>query len=367
MISESISCTTLTPVHIGSGTELQPNFEYLYFKDQSKIAVIDPEKVFSIVGDNNLHFWINKVEKRESLLSFLIKLKSDLKIEDISSIEIKSRGTLDKPIKTLLRSKALGVPLVPGSSIKGAIRTAIFAHLVLGNHRLVKDHEKLGKQNRRGVFVWSDEKLEKIFFGDNPNVDIFRILRIFDYHFEDRTETCIIRSVNKYRDGYRIKDDLTQVVEVIPPGKVATTRLSINDMLTKRGKQVFNDNLQIISQIDRLFDTINKHTLRLVEDEIDYWDYQQNNPECIGDYVDVMKQIKAYVESCSSKECVLRLGWGSGYRFITGDWHGEMTDSDYDSLVRTIRPRHPVEIIFPKTMRLADEGIPLGFVKLSIQ
>lgn len=358
---------TLTPLHVGTGVEWQPKFEYLYFKEAGVVAILDPEKVLRILGEDNLHQWISCIEQQESLLSLLKRRKPDLAPEDIAALLIRSSGTLDKAVKSLIRSEAMGAPLLPGSSLKGAIRTAVFAYLLLNNHKLAKRQENLGRKTRRGI-QWNDDTLEKKFFGTNPNKDIFRIFRPSDAHFSVQTQTCIVKSVNKYGDEFRIKESLTQIVEAIPPGATASLRILIDKLVLelKKGRNLFNDNIKIVSDGKKLFSTVNQHTLRLVEDEIEYWVESADNPECIGSYVDEMIEIRNEIKSCSETECVLRVGWGSGFRFMTGDWHGEMNDSDYDLLVKSLRPRHPVDLIFPKTMRIVDGGTPLGFVKLSL-
>ena len=74
-------------------------------------------------------------------------------------------------------------------------------------------------------------------------------------------------------------------------------------------------------------------------------------------------------QSCEAeKECVLRIGHGSGWRFITGAWT-ENLDYFYSVVVPVSRPKNfkYEQFDFPKTRRVDDECELLGFVKLSIQ
>ena len=50
----TVQIETLSPVHVGSGVELQSNFEYLYFADENCLVVIDDAKVLDILGEDNL-------------------------------------------------------------------------------------------------------------------------------------------------------------------------------------------------------------------------------------------------------------------------------------------------------------------------
>ena len=66
--------------------------------------------------------------------------------------------------------------------------------------------------------------------------------------------------------------------------------------------------------------------------------------------------------------CILRLGWGTGFRNMTGDWQEDMmTDKDLDALIKELRPKHDINLTYPKTRRMASDGTPLGFIQLTQQ
>jgi len=51
---------------------------------------------------------------------------------------------------------------------------------------------------------------------------------------------------------------------------------------------------------------------------------------------------------------------------MTGDWQEDKLSLKlYDKLLREIRRTHPVEIPYPKTRRLTEQGLPFGFVEIS--
>lgn len=359
----NIKIQTLTPVHIGDGSELQGKFEYLHFTNEHKIAVIDAEKVLDILGEENIGHWVACIEKGEPLLPVLQKRKANLKADDVALRTIPlSIATKEKPIRSQIYS-GNGQALLPGSSIKGSIRTAIWAELVFDNGHLAKDKRNLGNTDARGGFRWSDSPLSKALFGSDPNHDIFRLLQVGDAAF-DKTEVFRTDVINMYGKSWRIKEEITQYVEAIPAGVSTYFNIRFNDLLKSRATTTFNKNVSKL-EIKNLVGLINDHTKRLIQDEISYWLDKEGNPDALGDYVDEMQRIESIIEDCSTSECVLRLGWGSGFRSMTGDWHGTMTDDDYYRLVKSIRPRHPEDLVFPKTTRFVTGGMPLGFVKLS--
>lgn len=355
----NIKIQTLTPVHVGSGTELQGNFEYLYFQKEGKVAVVDAEKVLAILGEDNLPQWIACIDNNQPLLPLLQQRSKNLCAADVAAREIPLSKATDKPIRSQIYS-GNGKPILPGSSLKGAMRTIIWAEWILDNPRTVQDDRNL--KNFRGG--WSDESVAKTVFGSDPNHDIFRLLQVGDVEFT-QTEAYETNVINKYRDTWKIKQEITQFVEAVPAGITASFRLTFNDLMLKRvSRDYFNRNSQRL-ELDQFFPLINNHTLRLVDDEINYWDKKQDNPEALGDYVEEMERISNIIGNCAANECVMRLGWGSGFRFMTGDWHNEMTYDDYYRLVKSLRPKHPEDLVFPKTTRFINGGMPLGFVKMS--
>lgn len=361
----NIQLQTLTPVHIGSGTELQGNSEYLYFQKEGKVAVIDPEKVLGILGEENLSQWIAAIEesdrKPDAFSTLLHSRKNALQAADVALRIIACKTSTGKPIREQIRS-GNGMYLMPGSSLKGSIRTAVWGELILDNTKLAKEKRNLGITDQRGNIRWSDQPLSKTFFGSDPNHDIFRLLQVGDAAFS-ATEVFQTDVLNKYGNNWRIKQELTQFVEAIPAGVSATAQLNFNDLLKKRSKDTFDRNAAKL-ELNELFPLINQHTQRLLEDEINYWNDDADNPEALGDYVEEMDRVLAISQSCNDRECVLRLGWGSGFRSMTGDWHGAMTEEDYERLVKSLRPRHPEDLVFPKTTRFIKGGMPLGFVKV---
>lgn len=359
-----IRINTLTPIHIGSGIELQGNFEYLYFGHEQKIAVVDGEKVLNILGEENLPQWVACIEKNEPLLPLLQSRSKSLKSTDVALRAITCKTATNKPFREQIRSGSSAY-LLPGSSLKGSIRTAVWGELMLDNANMAKEKRNLGTTDYQGRFRWSDQPLSKIFFGSDPNHDIFRLLQVGDASFGE-TEVFQTNVINKYGNNWRIKQELMQFVEAIPAGVSASAHLNFNELLKKRAQATFNRNAAKL-EFKNLFPLINQHTQRLLEDEIEYWTDSADNPEALGDYVEEMERVLAISQDCNDRECVLRLGWGSGFRSMTGDWHGAMKEEDYERLIKSIRPKHPEDLVFPKTTRFIAGGTPLGFIKLTTQ
>lgn len=366
----------LTPLHIGSGNSYQGNFDYIWFQQEQAVAVLDEERVLRVLGKDNLSQWISCIDNKEPLLRLLQQRKSNLQSADVSKrlIPVLPNGLQDgKEIREQVHS-GNGDPIVPGSSLKGAFKTVIWAHLMHQHPNLAKERNYLGvskfnRKSNREEFEFEDSKLQRQFFGKDPNHDIFRLFLAGDAHFQS-TACCKTEVINLGYDDWKIKDQITQYVEVIPTGQSASMELnfgtSMHARLERRLNEYFNNKNKDLLQAETLFKLANEHSLRLIEADIDYWEQDQGGPTVLGTYLEDINSLLAQVKACHSNECIIRMGWGTGNRTMTGSWYGLLDDDYYYDLIKSMRPRHDENIVFPKTMRLVAGGTPLGYVKLTL-
>ncbi|MGL4484413.1 MAG: type III-A CRISPR-associated RAMP protein Csm5, partial [Anaerovoracaceae bacterium] len=138
----TITLETITPVFVGSGKKLSKNEYIIDFKNK-KAYIIEPKAFFEILFKNDLldsyenEVIINKVKLHEWLKEkkiYLQVIKEASYPLDISDVDIIRANDV-----LLFQKDAYGKPYIPGSSIKGAIRTAILAKLLWDNKA------KLGK------------------------------------------------------------------------------------------------------------------------------------------------------------------------------------------------------------------------------
>ena len=175
--------STITPVHIGSGNLLQNNTDFVVERDDedSYIHIIDDKKIFDLIGKENLNAWLLSIEKKQDTFEFVKRYSSNVSYDDISKHLITSFArniNQNATLKETMRNGA-GKPYIPGSSIKGAIRTAVLTSLA---DRMEMD--TLESEVFRGYNL-SAKPIESFLFGNDPNSDIFRFLRIGDAHFHE--------------------------------------------------------------------------------------------------------------------------------------------------------------------------------------
>lgn len=360
--------TTLTPVHVGSGSKALKNIDFLYFEKLEQVTILDTVKVMQILGAEKISLWTDCIERGDELLNLLKTIKEPLLPADISLRMIRANligPNQKKDIKEQLHS-GLGVPLIPGSSIKGSIRTALFVYFIKKNEFSdVKNFNML--QNN---YKFRDTKLNKKYFGNSPDVDILRFLNVMDAAFA--TTECYCSEVVNYKDNCWQKDDkYTQLIEAIPAKETASFMINYNEIAAKNWKDKefneFNDNLL---RLESLFKIINEHTLYLIQSEQNFWAQEgQKLPNMVTNYLNILGNLTETIKNLGEYECVLRLGWGIGFLSMTGSWHGAMKNQDYIALAQDLRypKKYNPRTVFPKTIRLLKDGIPLGFIKIKLK
>lgn len=344
-----------TAIHIGDGYELQYGFDFL--ADGEDVYVLDIDRLVGSMGEaEDLD-----TKEMKALLDAISNGKlvkyideNDIDLYSISSRVIDNCYNYEFKATNIIKSQihdAFGRPYIPGSSIKGAIRTAIVATMAQG-----KDKKPYNLRN-----------IEQNLCG-HINSDFFRFIRVGDAVFDKGCE--IVASLSRLTQGY--KNDIKQYVEAISFGEDEFVPLAL-DIDIEKYNTVRESGLLIklgnmpkeAQEVNSLLKLINDHTIKLVKDEIDKW-RKVNNNRWARKYVATME---ALLEECngadSGKECVLRIGMGSGKRFITGAW-AECVTSFYDE--RSRLKDNPA----PKTrayVECSEEGFVdlLGFVKLRIK
>lgn len=372
----NIEITTLTPVHIGTGRQFQGNTDYLYFQETKGIAIIDEHKVLDIIGTENVDQWVQIIKRKESLMAYLKARKPNLQATDTACRILLLRDQPPTPQNTIKEHihSGIGNPLLPGSSLKGAIRTAYFAREIAENYKLLDKNDILHLHNNnpqskqrevRNKNKIVDSELTYHLIGKNPNHDYFRLLRLGDLTFR-RTECILLQTLNETEFGFKIKKQVNQHVECIPEGETTFGRLHVPEKLRQLtlNKKVFPEKVAGRFTKEDLIFTINQHTRKLLKDEIAKWE-KEVMPESIANYLEELKYIKSVAEQCDDTACVLRVGHGSGFRFMTGDWHEELNDELYEKLMNKLQKSFHKKFEFPKSRRLGYGGIPLGFIKLT--
>lgn len=342
-----IKITTLSKVHIGNGESLQNGYDFIFNDSYIEILSLDKLKDIVKLDAQTVKDWTNAILAGEAKKIVNDDLVSGIAPEEYCKRKIKIIGKIgenkwNKSLKECMYD-GMGRPYIPGSSIKGAIRTVIHAGLARS------------KVKERGI-INLDKGIKEILD------DKFRYLQVGDAYFEKGSEVAV-RQINlNIRNSSKdlIDPAKSQIVEAIAENKVSEFRLNIDEK--------FYD-------IKVLFGQIREHTKQLIKEDIEFWKKQKESGKSGQDkYINNLNDILAEIEKCKNNETVLRIGQASGWRFVTGAWLEELKhidDKNSNSLfnqevIKTkCRPDKYKEYDFPKSRRIAEKDSGLfGFVKL---
>jgi CRISPR type III-A-associated RAMP protein Csm5 len=358
-----VTLRTLTPVHVGSGMLYQSNIEYLY--DGKAIAIIDEKKVLDVIGEEHIDQWVNIIEQKDRLIDYLKQRKPDFTLKDFAQRVISVLDDDIGPQPTLKGQlhNGLGQPVIPGSSIKGALRTALLTRRVMQKEETITP-TLLKKRNG-----WSSANLEKQLLGDQRN-DPLRFLRIGDAHFSLDTVALNMEIMNLYGEKWKIKKGSNQLTEMLWGNDETSLKLGFKSDLIRANKMngYLQSEFNWLDDMKALCKEVNQHTRWLTQREFDFWKEQKTANETIDGYLEILGEVWDEIENCGENEMVLRLGAGSGWHFITGGWikylENLISDKEYKDLTSLLGKRDAP--VFPKTRKMEQVGELLGFVKISM-
>lgn len=345
-----IKLQTLTPVHIGSGEILKENFDYIKIKDDDALYIspINQTAIIKCLQEKRIKIeqWTACLQRGDNVKTFINKFLPNVSTDDFVKryILINQQG-LSNELREQIYD-GLGNPYIPGSSIKGAIRTVIISLL---------------QQKQNGINFKPDSILG----------DIMRYLQVSDVLFEDGCTDALnminlnIRQEKSYKD-----DSKKQLVEAITKDEESSLTIKISD----------TQKFQVANSIEGLFNLINQHTKRILKNEINFWyDYtEKDDGTLVQDYINACKRINKEINAIATNSCILRLGHANGWKFITGDWAEQKANEiEWSNIVNRSRPKNMAiysNYPFPKSRRINITGNDrttkvnlLGFVKLTIE
>ena len=364
----------LTPVQCGSGQELFKKLDYV--EKDHKVFIVDQAQSFNEVASNDAD--TNNLLMGGKDLSDLVELAGYFGY----SLPMFSRSSkVPEKIREHLKD-AHDQPYIPGSSLKGAIRSALIAWYLRSlsdtNFQRLLPNATDSAKDKKGKHA--DNKLLEHLLGKEPKQDIFRALHVKDAMFKTG-DLCLVdvrwlnltgnadrpevkwRSITAHNSFSEWHDADGIYAEMLTPKSQASFQLQWDEFLLSdlsRWHGAANDILP--RTLEDLRTRLNAHANYRLQQEIDFYyahcKYGKRAPaqECEI----LQKHIKDDPDSI-----YLQLSWGSGWRGMTGDWMDDGLELEMRELYNLDSGRRTMP--FPKTRRLAVSGepkLPLGWIRL---
>lgn len=349
----------ISPTIVSSGTKLQ---KIDYIQRGNIIEVIDilrslkDEKSLSLFEKSgyNLEVLHKSFEEKESDY----KIKYTMEFTGTKGANISGKGIVE-------HIKSVGKVYIPGSSLKGAMRTALTRAANYDSKYKKYLNEKVAKlkvsqDNRKTSYEFKniDTEIEERIFGD-PKSSPFKLISISDTSFV-KADKLTVSEVGVYRiplQNTTVQPILQLYVETLPPG------VKFKGKFSRKYKDLYKQNALVneISILDKITEKIRESNDKLIEKELNAVKKNQK----LKKFYEKLREINN-----EKNTLLLRLGFSTGYlsKVAVSDID-EQFISDLRELVRISNNRMRIGNNFPATKRFVndDEGspaYPLGWVKM---
>lgn len=368
-IRQNFQCTleTVTPLHIGCGEKLQKDMDFIL--ESNQVHVFHRSRLFDEIkkmGGPGIAEFTNAIE--EGSLGHWIKNKGLLKKIKGYSATVDNRPPRD--ITVQIRN-GFGKPLIPGSSLKGSIRTAILSYLARQDKyrtsvkKAIIQYSKVPPRQLK----FSDQTICRDLLGDTPNDNLMRGLTVGDVAFQLSDLALQKISIDRMVTKKEMKTKFPIFVESIKAGAKGTGQLSLDLYLPEvdRQKECFAFKMNIEEM--EVLEAIRQAAMNTIELEVEFFsqlaDYHSTK---MGNFYNDLKKKQ---NELNEKQSLLQVGWGSGWRRMTGPL---LTQEDLNQNNFALRknlklaPKH-LDFAFPKSRKIISangQNMAMGWVVLTL-
>lgn len=342
----------ISPLSVGAGQEQNLVKGIDFVIDGGNLYKLNISKLLKNgIDANTLSTYLqNKDEK-----GIIKKLQG--KLDAVSDAKFSIPVQYVSDVKTCIKNSFTGNPIIPGSSLKGAIMSILSAHFDTKG-----DTSKLGSMNDGSVFG--------------------RFIRVTDVEFED-TKLYNTKIFNLQGDNGRYTEGgwkhsgvngtngtfspngFNTVYECIAPKSKSCLKIKLSEALFERVNHEFakrEKGTVMHGGLPKIFEIVNANTRNYLKKEKQFFlKFAADRTDEVEDFIDNM--LAQMPEDNSS--CILKMAAGSGFHSITGDWQFD----DY-TIAPLDRKRKKDGKVNPKSRKIVvgDNGTLgfMGFVKLRL-
>jgi CRISPR-associated protein Csm5 len=259
-------------------------------------------------------------------------------------------------------------PYLPGSSLKGALRT-VLAWGLYASRKRQPDLSRLGRSRS-----WASQPLERELFGRDPNHDWLRALQVEDSQPVAADEHLELRTARVYPTATGDSPGLNVDVEAVKRGTALLTALTVEEygFDGRAARQLgWQDKRR---WIDRLPALAREHARQRLLTEAEYFQPQHRPAGVRRFYHHLINEVWSKL---ASNELIVQIGWGGGWESKTlGSGMLRSDDQLFERLLgryrmtkeQNRRPGDP----FPKSRHLALDSrgrpvMPMGWVVVRLE
>jgi len=347
---------TLSPLHIGTGRELLRDYDYVVW--QGRTWRVDEDALLdAALGDEAFDEALLRRPAAELLQPADFHPNSGL-FRYIIRGTPRSQGKgarLREQIKNVFDQ-----PYLPGSSLKGAFRTAIFDWALAQSPKAPAWHRL--KDSRK----WAAQPIERSLLGRDPNHDLLRALHVSDSAPMDPNQSLSVENAQVVTGG---KPGSPIEVEALRPKVRLRTSVKLDlSLFTPQAEHTlrFGDRLQWLQSLMAI---CRARVAPILVAERDWFGrYYPHSP-----IADFYAQLHQLVNQMHEERCILQIGWGGGWlnktvgRYLSGNQRENIIRR-----YRLARGQRQPGAPFPRSRRVVLDSrgqpvAPFGWVLLEMK
>ncbi|MDI6814652.1 MAG: type III-A CRISPR-associated RAMP protein Csm5 [Dehalococcoidales bacterium] len=334
--------TPLTPLHIGSGETLDP-YEYVIFDD--KLYQFSPEQLLMKLSYDEQERFVDLVENNLKELQHFLQQRKEL-VTPLCPYPIPVTDAARQTYNEQLRNpradltlypfiKTTRKPFIPGSSLKGAIRTAM-----LYNKAPKPVKESNGKRLEAQNFGYA-RVVKGEYRGENIGDDPFKSFKISDSQtLPGVTLLALVKVHTKRRNGVW-REDISMLREIALSKFFFNFEQRFIHFVQLKEEFSHYDTKLMKFEMDKIITVCREfYGYHLREEQ----KYLANLPPAAAFY----DQLIQWEKGLHDNSFIVRFGWGSGFDAVTVNYARE-------------RPERK------RSRRLAEGGVPLGWAQIKVK
>ena len=280
----------LTPLHVGSGVKLLQGFDFEVHSNQTYRLNEDV-----ILGG----YWPDDPKQQQVLLSQ--PLSELLKESDYFAYVLKGRPVM-REIAAAIKDPQHR-PYLPGSSLKGAIRTAIMRTALARNARELRRGD-IGRAGGRRAAQRADDRLDREVFGPDSSGDLLRALQVADSDPVPSAGLALTR--------VRMVPGLDVDVEAIASGTRLSALSRIDTYLLAQRSDRLRWPRQNVDLIRNFIDVCHHAARARLAHEYQYHRSRADGAHATAFYARLIREVMS--DKQSRNEFLLQVGYAGGWR-----------------------------------------------------
>ncbi len=333
----------ITPIHIGSGNEMYPDSYVVKDKKFYKIGMTEifdklsekkREQFERVIQKGMVDFRTFLNEIYEENLGYIYKVEVDGEFSDLYNKKLKGTESQNEENQLIVKEfiESYAGKYIPGSSIKGAIRTAFLSEFgkEIISYRLGRKNsrtapfvslEENGREMGKREADKKSKKLEAKILGLKelePKIDPFKNLLISD----TTPLKDMLKVIKVERFSKKGKRSVSNVIEATESLLTSDKEISLKFRLSVKNfsSGVFKEIKELDEKIDEeldidediLFERLRERAKRIIENELKFFREAKNK-----DGENYCKEIEKMISKLEDDEAMIKIGYGSGFNAMT--------------------------------------------------